>query len=85
MSYLNPTITTQFIDIRNTQKTKNYHLSSVGYLQIPQSMIPTDNAKEHNDFSGNTEFVEGSEGMFTDSNYRVMPKDMERTWDSFSK
>ena len=61
-------------------KNKNYHLSSVGYLQIPQSMIPTDNAKEHNDFSGNTEFVEGSEGMFTDSNYRVMPKDMERTW-----
>ena len=35
-------------------KNKNYHLSSVGYLQIPQSMIPTDNAKEHNDFSGNT-------------------------------
>lgn len=61
-------------------KSKNYHLSCVGYLQIPKSMIPTDNAKQHNDFSGNTEFLEGSEGMFTDVNYRIMPNEMERTW-----
>lgn len=61
-------------------KTKNYHLSCVGYLQIPESMIPTDNAKQHNDFSGNVEFLEGSEGMFTDVNYRIMPNEMERTW-----
>ena len=52
----------------------NYHLSCVGYLQIPDSMIPTDNAKQHNDFSGQTEFIEGSENMFADVNYRVMPE-----------
>ncbi len=51
----------------------NYHLSCVGYLQIP-NMISTKNAKEHNDFSGQTEFVEGSEGMFSDNSYRVMPE-----------
>ena len=34
----------------------NYHLSCVGYLQIPK-MISTTNAKEHNDFSGQTEFI----------------------------
>lgn len=61
-------------------KTKNYHLSCVGYLQIPKSMIPTENAKKHNDFSGNTEFLEGSESMFTDVNYRVTAEQMERTW-----
>lgn len=61
-------------------KTKNYHLSCVGYLQIPEAMIPTENAKQHNDFSGNTEFIEGSEGMFTDVNYRITPNEMERTW-----
>ena len=66
-------------------KTKNYHLSCVGYLQIPESMIPTDNAKQHNDFSGNVEFLEGSEGMFTDVNYRIMPNEMERTWILFPK
>lgn len=52
----------------------NYHLSCVGYLQIPDSMIPTENAKQHNDFSGQTEFIEGSENMFADVNYRVMPE-----------
>ena len=61
-------------------KSKNYNLSCVGYLQIPKSMIPTDNAKPHNDFSGNTEFLEGQEGMFTDTNYRINPKDMDKTW-----
>ena len=35
-------------------------------------MISTDNAKEHNDFSGQTEFIEGSEGMFNNNSYRVM-------------
>jgi hypothetical protein len=64
---------------RHTEYIKgNYHLSCVGYLQIPTSMKPTDNAKSHNDFSGNTEFIEGSEGMFTDVNYRVVPN--ERDW-----
>ena len=37
-------------------------------------MIPTENAKQHNDFSGQTEFIEGSESMFADVNYRVMPE-----------
>ena len=52
----------------------NYHLSCVGYLNIPDSMQSTNNAKKHNDFSGNIEFIEGSEGMFTDANYRIMPE-----------
>ena len=51
----------------------NYHLSCVGYLQIPK-MISTTNAKEHNDFSGQTEFIEGSESMFNNNSYRVMPE-----------
>ena len=41
-------------------------------------MISTKNAKEHNDFSGQTEFVEGSEGMFSDVTYRANLK--ERDW-----
>lgn len=51
----------------------NYHLSCVGYLKIPK-MISTTNAKEHNDFSGQTEFIEGSENMFNNNSYRVMPE-----------
>ena len=59
----------------------NYHLSCVGYLQIP-NMISTKNAKEHNDFSGQTEFVEGSEGMFSDVTYRADLKERDpRAWD----
>jgi hypothetical protein len=55
----------------------NYHLSCVGYLQIP-NMISTTNAKLENNFSGQTEFVEGSEGMFCDVSHRVDPQ--ERDW-----
>ena len=51
----------------------NYHLSCVGYLKIPK-MISTTNAKEHNNFSGHTEFIEGSENMFNNNSYRVMPE-----------
>ena len=51
----------------------NYHLSCVGYLQIPK-MISTTNSKEFNDFSGQTEFIEGSENMFNNNSYRVMPE-----------
>tara|TARA_R100000808_G_scaffold3605_2_gene12597 strand:+ start:1777 stop:2430 length:654 start_codon:yes stop_codon:yes gene_type:complete len=53
---------------------KNYHLSCVGYLALPESMKSTKSAKEHNDFSGEIEFVEGSENMFTDCRYRVKPE-----------
>ena len=66
---------------RHTEYVRgNYHLSAAGWLQIPSSINPTKNAKPFNDFSGETEFIEGSEGMFTDTNYRVSPKDMERTF-----
>ena len=37
-------------------------------------MISTTNAKEHNDFSGQVEFIEGSESMFNNNSYRVMPE-----------
>ena len=35
----------------------NYTLSCVGYLELPESMKSTDNAKAHNDFSGQIEFL----------------------------
>ena len=53
---------------------KNYHLSCVGYLSLPESMKSTESAKKHNDFSGEIEFVEGSENMFTDCRYRIKPE-----------
>ena len=37
-------------------------------------MRAVDNAKTFNDASGNIEFIEGSENMFTDANYRIMPE-----------
>jgi hypothetical protein len=49
----------------------NYDLSCVGYLNIPDSMKAVDNAKTFNDASGN---IEGSESMFTDANYRILPE-----------
>jgi hypothetical protein len=52
----------------------NYDLSCVGYLNIPDSMKAVDNAKTFNDASGNIEFIEGSESMFTDANYRILPE-----------
>ena len=39
---------------------KNYHLSCVGYLSMPDSMKSTKSAKEHKDFSGEIEFLERS-------------------------
>jgi len=52
----------------------NYTLSCVGYLELPESMKSTDNAKAHNDFSGQIEFSEGSENMFSDSRHRINPE-----------
>ena len=52
----------------------NYTLSCVGYLELPESMKSTDNAKSFNDFSGQIEFSEGSENMFNNNSYRVMPE-----------
>ena len=52
----------------------NYNLSCVGYLSLPDSMISTENAKSHNDYSGQIQFVEGSENQFSDSQLRIDPK-----------
>ena len=52
----------------------NYSLSCVGYLSLPESMIPSENAKSHNDYSGQIQFVEGSENQFSDSKLRIDPK-----------
>ena len=37
-------------------------------------MKSTDNAKSFNDFSGQIEFSEGSENMFSDSRHRINPE-----------
>lgn len=57
-----------------TNKEKGADLSCVGYLTIPDAMKPNKNAKEHDDTSGNLEFLEGSENMFFDANYKVLPE-----------
>lgn len=55
-------------------KGNNYDLSCVGYLSLPDSMIPTKNAKNHNDYSAEIQFVEGSENKFSDSQLRITPQ-----------
>ena len=55
-------------------KGSNYDLSCVGYLSLPDSMIPTQNSKSHNDYSAQIQFVEGSENKFSDSQLRIDPK-----------
>ena len=52
----------------------NYDLSCTGYLALPESMTSTKNAKSHNDYSGEIQFVEGSENKFSDSQLRITPQ-----------
>ena len=52
----------------------NYDLSCTGYLSLPESMTSTKNAKSHNDYSGEIQFVEGSENKFSDMQLRITPQ-----------
>ena len=69
-----PTFPTLIVGSLTEYVKGNYTLSCVGYLDLPESMKSTENAKAHNDFSGQIEFSEGSENMFSDSRHRINPE-----------
>ena len=48
-------------------------ISTVGYLKLPKSMKDYKHSKEHHNVGGMIEFTEGTEDMFTNSNYLVEP------------
>ena len=48
-------------------------ISTVGYLKLPKSMKDYKHSKAHHNVGGNLEFTEGTEDMFTNSNYLVEP------------
>ena len=48
-------------------------ISTVGYLKLPKSMKDYKHSKQHHNVGGNLEFTEGTEDMFTNSNYLVEP------------
>ena len=48
-------------------------ISTVGYLKLPKSMKDYKHSKEHHSVGGMIEFTEGTEDMFTNSNYLVEP------------
>ena len=48
-------------------------ISTVGYLKLPKSMKDYKHSKQHHNVGGMIEFTEGTEDMFTNSNYLVEP------------
>ena len=48
-------------------------ISTVGYLKLPKSMVDYKHSKQHHAVGGMIEFTEGTEDMFTNSNYLLQP------------
>lgn len=49
------------------------HISTVGYLKIPKSMVDYKHSKLHHKIDGFIEFTEGTEDIFTNANYLIPP------------
>ena len=54
--------------------SQNPHISTVGYIKLPKKMVDYKHSKEHSNVNGYIEFTEGTEDIFTNSNYLIPPK-----------
>ena len=48
-------------------------ISTVGYIKLPKSMLDYKHSKLHHNVGGHIEFMEGTEDIFTNSNYLIQP------------